>query len=879
MTAKIWYLVPILHKSKDKREAPRLLCTLYHNAAITVVRWSPNGEYLAVGTFEGIIKVYKWNGVLKDTPSEQYTESWISVFETKPHVLEVSDLCWSPDGTRIVSSSRDSKIIVTDLKTGGIAKLWNQDQSPRGVSWDPVGEYIAVQNDISLCIWHIDKDEVEYEIKTYFNSSTSKGDYKRPSWSPDGKYLIAAAGSKDKAHGVLMFSRDDHFSLRANLQVPNTSLSTCYNPNYFKSKDDSSPQFICTTCDTKGNVICWNKTGPFVRIALFFEDTVLDSRWTADGQAVLCCSKDGTVGVCIFDKNELPELMKKGEIEDHLKAHYKKVLAKPDIHDNPIQYGIEKKATPKAKPTSSSQESSTPGIRRITPEHINSVEFLTSPSQPFSIIPPPPEPLIFSDKPPMPDLSTPVERKAAPKKKTSTKNKSESPEKPSTLTTSGSHGNATPVTKETGKKAKTTETSPEKNGTKSSPEKSSTPMSLETEDADNQEEPSIKKTADKKRKRESEPVKPKKKAKAKEIEEESEDELFEEADEEINSPSEILPLPVPEIRTRLFKEQKDSLLEVSINQSKGESLIIFTKASKALWTVTINDRVSAIAANEQYCCFGCFSGDVYIFTMNGRRVLPCLNISSNPISLVDCLNQLVLVASSDGDIKLWNVEEKRVLASTNLEPLLKNNFIRVRKVGIQKGSVYVTMNNGNSYIYECGLKTWVQLHHIEYNTSECYLHYAKEPSHPDFIVRSIQSSAIDGMIPPNIGTLGSNTDESKKSRTIAYLEEQVALSELMNSPKEFKKWITEYVLKLSEDFQEAKLEEILSFLMGPNYAPSSLSKEQEEKYKWKSTILGIPKRSLLKELFQVMLNNRSLQRLISRYKADLEVIEQRFNGL
>lgn len=68
------------------------------------------------------------------------------------HLEDVYDLCWSPDGTALISGSVDQSVILWSLDlsvegaSGGTCKsvvLRDHKHYVQGVAWDPLGVYVA----------------------------------------------------------------------------------------------------------------------------------------------------------------------------------------------------------------------------------------------------------------------------------------------------------------------------------------------------------------------------------------------------------------------------------------------------------------------------------------------------------------------------------------------------------------------------------------------------------------------------------------------------------------------------------------------------------------------------------------------------------------
>lgn len=100
-----------------------------HTKAVNVVRFSPDGQYLASGGDDGIIYVWKLMPDVMvmtsnlDEDREEDKEVWQVVFTLRGHITDVYDLSWGPprDDTLpmlLASGSTDNTTIVWDVRRG-----------------------------------------------------------------------------------------------------------------------------------------------------------------------------------------------------------------------------------------------------------------------------------------------------------------------------------------------------------------------------------------------------------------------------------------------------------------------------------------------------------------------------------------------------------------------------------------------------------------------------------------------------------------------------------------------------------------------------------------------------------------------------------------
>uniref|UniRef100_A0A336MWY4 Protein HIRA n=1 Tax=Culicoides sonorensis TaxID=179676 RepID=A0A336MWY4_CULSO len=317
----IWNLIPVLNNDleQDSNNTPKLLCQMdNHLSCVNCVRWSCNGEFLATGSDDKLVMIWRKtatkSGAFGTGGMKQNVENWKCTHTLRGHSGDVLDLAWSPQDRWLATSSVDNSIIIWDALNFPtiIAILKGHTGLVKGVTWDPVGKFLASQSDDkTVRIWKTLDWTSQSTITEPFEECGGTTHVLRLAWSPDGQYLVSAHAMNNGVPTAQIIERDGWKCDKD--FVGHRKAITCVRFNSAilnrEISGSSKPQKYCCLAmgsrDKSLSIWSTNMNRPTVVLDEVFQDSVLDIAWSSNGYLLMACSSDGTVACLQFEKDEL----------------------------------------------------------------------------------------------------------------------------------------------------------------------------------------------------------------------------------------------------------------------------------------------------------------------------------------------------------------------------------------------------------------------------------------------------------------------------------------------------------------------------------------------------------------------------------------------
>ncbi|XP_050780194.1 protein HIRA isoform X2 [Gopherus flavomarginatus] len=917
----IWSMAPVLKEEDEKNEnIPKMLCQMdNHLACVNCVRWSNNGVYLASGGDDKLIMVWKRaayigpSTVFGSSSKLANVEQWRCVSILRSHSGDVMDVAWSPHDAWLASCSVDNTVVIWNaVKFPEIlATLKGHSGLVKGLTWDPVGKYIASQaDDRSLKVWRTMDWQLETSITKPFDECGGTTHVLRLSWSPDGHYLVSAHAMNNSGPTAQIIERD---GWKTNMDfVGHRKAVTVvkFNPKIFKKKQKngsstkpSCPYCCCAVGSKDRSLSVWLTClkRPLVVIHELFDKSIMDISWTLNGLGILVCSMDGSVAFLDFSQDELGDPLSEEEKSNIHQSTYGKSLAimteaqlSTTIIENPEmlkyqqrqqQQQMEQKnaaireaaGTATAAPKVASmvngesledirknllkkqvETRTADGRRRITPLCIAQLDTGVNATS-ASVAPP-----VSSSS----VLTTPS--KIEPMKAFDSRFTERS--KATSGTSAVINTNQTAIDRLKDQNLI----------------KENKPKDILESSSDSEEKiPATKPLSLPKRKLEleAEIVEKKKKGRPRKdsrlvpvtLTVQSPAALASEKDATcISAPALALKLPTP-IPQKSFTLQVSSDPSMYIEVENEMTTVGGSKLSRLKcnregkeWETVLTSRILTAAGSCDVVSVACEKRTLSVFSACGRRLLPPIILHS-PISALHCTGSYVMALTTIATLSVWDVHKQSVVVKDeSLQTILAGSDTSVSQILLtQHGIPVMSLSDGKAYCFNPSLSTWNLVSDKQDSLAQCADYRNSLPSQ-EAMLCSGPLAIIQGRT-SNSGRqaarLFSMPHLVQQETTLAYLENQIAAALMLQSSHEYRHWLLIYARYLVNEGFEYRLRELCKDLLGPvHYSAGS---------QWESTVVGLRKRELLKELLPVIGQNLRFQRLFTEYQEQLDILRDK----
>nr|CAD2133333.1 unnamed protein product [Meloidogyne enterolobii] len=340
-----------------------------HRSTTNVVKFSPNGNFIASGDADGYLIVWNLvqscleenekneisnekqlkelqlnnNNLLEDNKNNEEIppnrENWQrSKARFSPHPGEITALCFSPDSQFIASVSMNNSISVNRTENG--KRLWERGayrHFANGIIWDPRGKYlVTMSTDRRLDILDAFKGtilrsccqielpmilmpEINQQAYKIFHDDQLHAFQRGVEFSPCGGVLFAPAAllevGTNNIYGTFVFFRNDLKFCRPNALFPSAkpTIQVKCSPLIYKLDEGTRENFLGLPHRLIFAVLCWDSIllynsqneTPFAYFANLHYDGLTSIAWTPDGRFLVVSSLEGFNSFICMDTKKM----------------------------------------------------------------------------------------------------------------------------------------------------------------------------------------------------------------------------------------------------------------------------------------------------------------------------------------------------------------------------------------------------------------------------------------------------------------------------------------------------------------------------------------------------------------------------------------------
>lgn len=807
--ARIWPVsATALAGTDEEPEDPQLFALASHNGAVTCVKFSPDGRYLATGSDDRIVLV-----------SERVNqETWSARKRLVGHDSDVQDLAWSPDQSLIVSVGLDSAVIVWSATTfEKIKRLDYHTSHVKGIAFDPAGKYFVTCSDdrTARFVRYFRPTPTEFSfsveavVETPFREAPLTTYFRRCSWSPDGESIAAPNATNGSVPTVAIIDRGKWSTSEDCLVGHQAACEVCrFSPRLYKLGKAGVVGSVLATASQDGTLVLWstNDARPLCVVQNVCTKAISDLAWDPSGLVVFASSLDGTVLRCEFGPNDIGTVLSPEETRERLSKYGQAEFM--DIPESVEQVQMENKkedsADGKKNPTASNSLPSSTNTEPQSQPQIQSsssnVSNTLSQAQPVS----------------MPQVRR---TKDGRKRVTPVLVGADTPAAPSVSTTPA------PAIQHSSAEFDRPSNGLPKGGV-----------------------PSL--VIGHKRRAEDAPKPPKRPEWTKPA---------------VVSPAvtaSALRLATPKVISQLSTDvDAKAVLEARNGRQGDPTKVTVVRDGKLVFTDFIAEHAHlATGAPDWFWSVSSDDGVVYIWTPQGQRWTPPFALGA-ALSFLESRERWLVAVTSTGMVYAWNVQEHKALfPPVSLAPILDTGSKAqeltkgpgVTSVQVTGSSVVVSLTNGNVYAYYAEMQAWSRVSEpfwaygsqfwdsTGFAVREGPVAAAERRTNEEALLkagargRAMQRQAVNRMLQEGF----QRYDEIV---SLSHLANRVASSSLLDvSGSELKRNLELYIRRLSEFGQRSRLDEVFRALLANN-------------------------RPLLAEMIEVARNYRSVQTLVVEY--------------
>ncbi|GEQ66401.1 hypothetical protein JCM33374_g64 [Metschnikowia sp. JCM 33374] len=367
-------------------------------------------------------------------------------------------------------------------------------------------------------------------------------------------------------------------------------------------------------------------------------------------------------------------------------------------------------------------------------------------------------------------------------------------------------------------------------------------------------------------------------------------------------------LSAPKIRSGFRIPDTPYTLDIKNGQGNesAPSRVTCLKEESQIWTDFIPQFIQLATKGNSFWALSTAEGNVHTYSSNsGKRMLPPI-IMGAPISFLESKNQYLMAVTSIAEVYVWDLDKKKIhmkspsslAALLDLNSKLQENTLsksdNITMCSItSKGVPVITLSNGSGYIYNIDMEVWQTVTEAWWAFGSHYWDSITDEKVSAVSDSSRSSGDRDGSSIISMLEHKTNEELLRKSRSgrgklfnkisknmmmkegfenlentvsLSHLENRILCCEILGEQEDFKDFIITYTNRLCELGLQAKLYEICEGILGETDSPTGKSE--------KSTICGLDRRNLLKDIILACAEHRDVQRILVHYGNKIGLISR-----
>ncbi|XP_024013516.1 protein HIRA isoform X2 [Eutrema salsugineum] len=795
----------------------------------------------------------------------------------------------------LASGSLDNTVHIWNMRSGICTTVLRAHLSlVKGVTWDPIGTFIASQSDDkTVIIWRTSDWSLAHRTVGHWEKSLGSTFFRRLGWSPCGHFITTTHGYQKPRHSAPVLERGEWSAAfdflghnapiivvkfnhsmfkRTTSSAPETKRAGWSNGTSKSGGKDLQPYNVIAIGSQDRTITVWTTASPRPLFVAkhFFGQSVVDLSWSPDGYSLFACSLDGTVAMIHFNPTELGVRLTDNELEELKKNRYGDVRGRQaNLVESPAQLLLETVSTKLS------------GSKRAASD-VQQNQVITKPSVNV-------ENTAKKRKSQVDDRNKGAEATGDTLNKASTSNRVSNPVNQKVYRRPDGRKRIIPEAVGVPQQENNIAVNGQSHNFLPAPSaapgnRDSGDTPVETSNRDSSMKEIMGRNPDLKER-------PRITARAtiteslviEKVPGTSGNDGILNVEQSVgikgSSSTDLL------IRVFDWKEGEttapvcleacpkehalDTVGAVSTSMIK-ETEISCKRSGETLWSDRIMGRVTVLAGNPNFWAVGCEDGSLQVYTKCGRRAMPTMMMGSAATFIDSDDSWKLLLVTRKGSIYVWDLFNRKCILHDSLASLVSSDTklsstvagtIKVISVKLSKsGSPLVVLATRHAFLFDTSLMCWLRVADDCFPSSNFSSSW-NLGSAPCGELAGLQVDVRKYMArKPGWNRI---TDDGMQTR--AHLESQLASSLALESPSEYRQCLLAYVRFLAREADESRLREVCESFLGP---PTGMAEAatSDTNLSWDPYVLGVKKHKLLRnDILPAMASNRKVQRLLNEF--------------